>query len=59
MPAAFDKCRSNGGKLRTISGPNKQYGLAAREYIHICILGGKEFLGEKKKKKELATRMGM
>lgn len=37
MPAAFDKCRVSGGRIRTITGPNKDYGLSANQYVHICI----------------------
>lgn len=51
MPAGFDKCKKMGGKVRTISGPNKKYGLASGEYVHVCYLGGKEYRGYKKKKK--------
>lgn len=51
MPAAFDACRAAGGKVRTISGPSRQHGLSANEYIHICIgKSGKVVMGEKKTK---------
>ena len=51
MPAAFDKCRRNGGKIRTISGPRKeQPKLEKDEYVHICILNGKQHMGYVKKK---------
>lgn len=60
MPVEFDKCRQSSGKLRTVSGPNKQYGLAAGEYMHICIdRTGKVIRGEIKKKKALAQKVGM
>jgi len=51
MPKAFELCRKKGGKIRTISGPNKSQGLAADEYVHICILGGFSTRGHVKKKK--------
>lgn len=35
MPLAFENCRTNGGKIRTVSGPSKQWGLKAGQYIHI------------------------
>ena len=41
MPAGFDACRKNGGKIRT-----KQMG--GGKYMHICILNGKSFSGEVK-----------
>ena len=43
MPAGFDACRKNGGKIRT-----KQ--MEGGKYMHICILGGKSFAGEVKTK---------
>jgi hypothetical protein len=52
MPEAFDNCRANGGKIRTLSGPNKKYGLKRGEYRHVCILKGKLHFGEKKTKKK-------
>ncbi len=36
MPADFMKCEKNGGRVRTMSGPNKQYGLKKEEYLHVC-----------------------
>jgi hypothetical protein len=52
MPAAFDKCVKDGGQVRTVSGPNKDQGLKAGEYMHVCIAqNGGRFWGEKKKKK--------
>lgn len=35
MPLAFIQCQANKGKIRTISGPDKQFGLKAGEYLHI------------------------
>jgi hypothetical protein len=52
MPAAFNKCRHNGGKIRTISGPNKKLGLSERQYMHVCFLNGEMVQGEKKVKKD-------
>lgn len=52
MPLAFENCRRNGGKLRTVSGPNKQFGLKEGQYIHICILDNKVFRGEVKTKQK-------
>ena len=51
MPKGFDDCRKNGGKIRTVTGPNKQMGLKANEYVHICVLKGKVHRGEVKVKK--------
>lgn len=42
MPADFDKCRANGGKIRTKDLGNNQY-------MHICIdKSGKTHAGEVK-----------
>jgi hypothetical protein len=57
MPAAFDKAVKGGGKVRTISGPNKQFGLKAGEYIHVVFHGGKMERGEVKKKSATLTAM--
>jgi len=51
MPKAFEDCVSSGGKVRTVSGPNKQFGLKSGQYRHICIKGGKVHLGHLKTKK--------
>ncbi len=50
MPAGFDKCRSQGGKIRTVSGPNKIMGLEKNQYMHLCILKGTVHKGEVKTK---------
>lgn len=50
MPEAFEKCRRMGGKIRTMSGPNKMMGLEHNQYMHICILKGKVYRGEIKTK---------
>jgi len=52
MPEDFERCVKNGGRVRTMSGPNKLFGLKRGEYRHICFLKGKSYLGEIKKKKE-------
>lgn len=44
MPKAFDRCRSGGGKIRTVS-------MSSKKYKHVCILNGKTVSGEVKKKK--------
>ena len=45
MPAGFDKCVKNNGKVRTIK-------LSDNKYRHICILGGKRYYGHIKTKKK-------
>lgn len=53
MPARFDKCREEGGKIRTIN-------VGKDSYAHVCILpgkqkgkhGGKTVIGEIKTKKK-------
>ena len=44
MPAAFNRCIKNGGKVRTKSLPGDKY-------YHVCILNNKVYRGEVKKKK--------
>ena len=50
MPASFDKCKASGGRVRTISGPNKDYGLKAGEYLHVCAIGNEVHRGYVKNK---------
>jgi len=45
MPEDFERCRKNGGKIRTKELPNNQY-------MAICILNGKSYGGEVHKKKK-------
>jgi hypothetical protein len=45
MPAAFEKCVKDGGKVRTVTLPDNKY-------RHVCTLNGKSYYGEVKKKKE-------
>ena len=45
MPIQFENCRKRGGKIRTQK-------MSKNRYRHICILGGKTFLGEIKRKKK-------
>jgi hypothetical protein len=52
MPKEFTECVRNNGKVRTISGPNKDYGLKEGQYRHICVLDGKTALGHVKTKKK-------
>lgn len=49
MPAAFDAAVKAGGRVRTIKGPNKQFGLSAGEYMHVVFKDGKMHRGEVKK----------
>jgi len=56
MPAEFDACRKKGGKIRTISGPNSQWGLSANQYLHVCILKGKTVRGEVKEKVSVKSK---
>lgn len=37
MPKAFLDCVQRGGKVRTIVGPDKQWGLKAGEFRRVCI----------------------
>ena len=49
MPKAFENCIENGGRIRTVSGPDKEHGLKKGEYVHYCYIGGKSYRGEVKK----------
>lgn len=44
MPKAFDACRKNGGKIRTVN-------LKGGKYVHVCSIGGKSYRGYEKTKK--------
>ena len=45
MPAGFDMCRKNGGRIRTKK-------LKGGKYMHICFLDGKSYAGEVKTAKK-------
>ena len=49
MPADFEKCVSDGGRVRRVSGPDKDHGLKEGEYVNYCFLKGKSYRGEVKK----------
>ena len=52
MPAGFEKCVSGGGKVRTMTGPNKKMGLSEGQFVRICISkGGNVHRGEVKTRK--------
>ena len=36
MPKGFDECVEGGGRVRTISGPNKKMGLGKDQYCRVC-----------------------
>jgi hypothetical protein len=55
MPAEFEHIRKKkGAKIRTVTGPDKHYGLKKGEYRHIAFYKGESVLGEKKRKKDVA-----
>lgn len=49
MPADFERCVANNGRVRT-KRVNKT------QYIHICFLGGKSYSGEVKEYKKVLKR---
>lgn len=49
--ASFTKCKSGGGKMSTVSGPNTRYKLRTGETLQICTLKGKAYKGPKTKSK--------
>lgn len=52
MPKGFDQCERNGGRIRTLSGPNKQFGLDKGQYRRICFINGGSHLGHVKTKEQ-------
>jgi len=59
MPAEFENCVRKGGRVRTISGPSKKFGLSKDQYVRLCFLKGKTYRGEVRTKhleKELSKR---
>lgn len=56
MPADFDKCVKEGGKVRRVSGPNKEHGLKAGEYVNYCMKDGKSHRGYVKKAERFSRR---
>jgi len=46
MPAGFDMCVKNGGRVRTKK-------LGSGKYMHICFKGGKSYSGEVKTYKKV------
>jgi len=51
-PEDFDRCRRQGGKVRTVSGPSEEHGLEDGEYVRYCTNNGRSIRGEVKTKKE-------
>lgn len=49
MPEDFNKCRKDGGKIRTKKINSKQY-------MHICIINGKTHSGEVKDYKKVLKK---
>lgn len=45
MPEAFEKCRKQGGRIRTLK-------LSGNRYMHICYLNNKSYRGEIHEKKK-------
>jgi len=54
MPEGFEKCRRNGGRIRTATGPSKHWGLGKGEYMHVCYLNNEAYRGEIHKKEREA-----
>lgn len=48
MPADFNKCVKDGGRVRT-----KQ--LSGGRYMHLCFIGGKSYAGEVHTKRKLPS----
>jgi len=54
MPAGFERCVREGGRVRTI----KPKGQGSKTYIHVCWLNGKSYQGEVKKAKAKSKSKG-
>ena len=55
MPKPFEDCVKNKGKVRRVSGPDKEHGLAKGEYVNYCVLNGKSYRGEVRKMEKKAS----
>jgi hypothetical protein len=53
MPKSFEDCVKKGGKVRTIAGANKAFGVTKGKYVRVCFLKGKMFRGEVKTNKTI------
>lgn len=54
MPEEFNRCVEQGGRVRTVTGPDEDHGLDENEYVKYCFWPGKKsssVRGEVKKKK--------
>jgi len=57
FPADFERCVRQGGRVRTISGPNKEHGVGEGEYVKYCYLNGKSYRGEVKTKSKQSSEL--
>jgi len=57
FPADFERCVRQGGRVRTISGPNKEHGVGKGEYVKYCYLNDKSYRGEVKTKSKQASEL--
>ena len=55
MPKSFDSCVSGGGRVRTVSGPNKKMGLSKSQYCKVCFDGKGMHRGHVKTKSKAAA----
>lgn len=55
MPKGFDNCVKNKGRVRTISGNSsenrRKFGITKTQFVRVCFLDNKMFIGEKRYKK--------
>lgn len=50
MPKDFERCIQNGGKVKTVKGPNKEHKLKEGQFVKFCTLQGKTYKGYVKTK---------
>jgi hypothetical protein len=52
LPRGFSQCVRRKGRVRTVTGPDKEHGLGKDEYVHFCVIEGESYRGEVHKKKD-------
>jgi len=52
MPAEFEKCVKEKGRVRRIVGPSKRFDLGNGQYRNVCFKNKKMFMGHIKSKKK-------
>ncbi len=56
MPEDFERCVNKGGRVRRVSGPDKEHGLQQGEYVNYCYDSQGSHRGHVKKRHKTAMR---